>query len=156
MTLPTVAPISAADAHLLTEESDYDLYSWDRTATDEEWQNNHSGIDLQNGLGFLYANRDDIEMLFTATLRNSSEPVVVTLSYDEAEYGGWNLCGNPFPCEAYITTEAEGMTFYRLIDNQLELFEGAIAPMEGFFVKATAAGQTFTISREAPDRHVQP
>ncbi len=156
MTLPTVAPISAADAHLLTEESDYDLYSWDRTATDEEWQNNHSGIDLQNGLGFLYANRDDIEMLFTATLRNSSEPVVVTLSYDEAEYGGWNLCGNPFPCEAYITTEAEGMTFYRLVDNQLELFEGAISPMEGFFVKATAANQTFTISREAPDRHVQP
>ena len=156
MTLPTVAPISAADAHLLTEESDYDLYSWDRTATDEEWQNNHSGIDLQNGLGFLYANRDDIEMLFTATLRNSSEPVVVTLSYDEAEYGGWNLCGNPFPCEAYITTEAEGMTFYRLVDNQLELFEGAISPMEGFFVKATAANQTFTISREAPDKHVQP
>ena len=156
MTLPTAAPISAADAHLLTEESDYDLYSWDRTATDEEWQNNHSGIDLQNGLGFLYANRDDIEMLFTATLRNSSEPVVVTPSYDEAEYGGWNLCGNPFPCEAYITTEAEGMTFYRLVDNQLELFEGAISPMEGFFVKATAAGQTFTISREAPDKHVQP
>ena len=156
MTLPTAAPISAADAHLLTEESDYDLYSWDRTATDEEWQNNHSGIDLQNGVGFLYANRDDIEMLFTATLRNSSEPVVVTLSYDEAEYGGWNLCGNPFPCEAYITTEAEGMTFYRLVDNQLELFEGAISPMEGFFVKATAAGQTFTISREAPDKHVQP
>ena len=156
MTLPTVAPISAADAHLLTEESDYDLYSWDRTATDEEWQNNHSGIDLQNGVGFLYANRDDIEMLFTATLRNSSEPVVVTLSYDEAEYGGWNLCGNPFPCEAYITTEAEGMTFYRLVDNQLELFEGAISPMEGFFVKATAANQTFTISREAPDKHVQP
>ena len=156
MTLPTAAPISAADAHLLTEESDYDLYSWDRTATDEEWQNNHSGIDLQNGLGFLYANRDDIEMLFTATLRNSSEPVVVTPSYDEAEYGGWNLCGNPFPCEAYITTEAEGMTFYRLVDNQLELFEGAISPMEGFFVKATAANQTFTISREAPDRHVQP
>jgi len=156
MTLPTVAPISAADALLLTEESDYDLYSWDRTATDEEWQNNHSGIDLQNGVGFLYANRDDIEMLFTASLRNSSEPVVVTPSYDEAEYGGWNLCGNPFPCEAYITTEAEGMTFYRLVDNQLELFEGAISPMEGFFVKATAANQTFTISREAPAKHVQP
>ncbi len=150
MTLPTAAPISAADAGLLTEESDYDLYSWDRTATDEEWQNNHDGIDLQNGVGFLYANRDDMEMLFTATLRNSSEPVVVTPSYDEVEHGGWNLCGNPFPCEAYITTDAEGMAFYRLVDNQLELIEGAIAPLEAFFVKATAAGQIFTISREAP------
>ncbi len=150
MTLPIAVPVSAADAGLLTEESDYDLYSWDRTATDEEWQNNHDGIDLQNGVGFLYANRDDMEMLFTATLRNSSEPVVVTPSYDEVEHGGWNLCGNPFPCEAYITTDAEGMAFYRLVDNQLELIEGAIAPLEAFFVNATAAGQTFTISREAP------
>ena len=150
MALPTAAPISASDAGLITEESDYDLYGWDRTATDEEWQNNHDGIDLQNGIGFLYANRDDMEMNFTATLRNSNEPVVVTPAYDEVEHGGWNLCGNPFPCEAYISTDAEGITFYRLIDNTLVPIEGAIAPLEAFFVKATAAGQTFTISREAP------
>ena len=150
MALPTANPISAADAGLITEESGYDLYSWDRTATDEEWQNHHDGIDLQNGIGFLYSNRDDMEMSFTATLRNSSDPVVVTPSYDEVEHGGWNLCGNPFPCEAYITTDAEGMTFYRLVDNELVPIEGAIAPLEAFFVKATAAGQTFTISREAP------
>jgi hypothetical protein len=150
MSLPTTAPISAADAGLMTNESEYDLYSWDRTATDEEWQNNHDGIDLQNGMGYLYANRNDMEMSFTATLRNSGESVVVTASFDEVEHGGWNLYGNPFPCEAYITTDAEGMTFYRLIGNELVPITGAIAPMEGFFVKATAAGQTFTISREAP------
>ena len=150
MTLPIADPISAADAGLLTEESEYDLYSWDRTATDEEWQNNHNGIDMQNGAGYLYANQDDREMSFTATLRNSSESIVMTPAYDEVEHGGWNLYGNPFPCEAYITTDAEDMTFYRLVGNQLELIEGAIAPLEAFFVKATAAGQTFTISREAP------
>ena len=150
MTLPIADPVSAADAGLITEESEYDLYSWDRTATDEEWQNNHDGIDMQNGAGYLYANQDDMEMSFTATLRNSSESIVMTPAYDEVEHGGWNLYGNPFPCEAYITTDAEDMTFYRLIGNQLELIEGAIAPLEAFFVKATAAGQTFTISREAP------
>ena len=150
MTLPTAAPVAAADAGLITEESDFDLYSWDRTATDEEWQNNHDGIDLQNGVGFLYANRDDMEMSFTATLRNSGEPVVVTPAFDDVEHGGWNLCANPFPCEAYITTDAEGMTFYRLVDNELVPIEGAIAPLEAFFVNVTAAGQTFTISREAP------
>ena len=150
MTLPTAAPVAAADAGLITEESDFDLYTWDRTATDEEWQNNHDGIDLQNGVGFLYANRDDMEMSFTATLRNSGEPVVVAPAFDDVEHGGWNLCANPFPCEAYITTDAEGMTFYRLVDNELVPIEGAIAPLEAFFVKATAAGQTFTISREAP------
>ena len=150
MALPTAAPISATDAGLITEESDYDLYGWDRTATDEEWQNNHDGIDLQNGVGYLYSNRDDMEMSFTATLRNSSEPITLTAEYDDVEHGGWNLFGNPFPCEVYITTDAEGMTFYRLVDNELVPVEGAIAPLEGFFVKATAAGQTFTISREAP------
>jgi hypothetical protein len=150
MTLPIADPISAADAGLITEESEYDLYSWDRTATDEEWQNNHDGIDMQNGAGYLYANQDDMEMSFTATLRNSSESIVVTPAYDEVEHGGWNLYGNPFPCEAYITTDAEGMTFYRLIGSDFVPVTGAIAPMEGFFVKATAAGQTFTISREAP------
>ena len=151
MALPTTVPISAADAGLLTNESEYDLYSWDRTATDEEWHNNHDGIDLQNGMGYLYANRNDMEMSFTATLRNSGESVIVTPPFDEVEHGGWSLFGNPFPCEAYITTDAEGMTFYRLIGNELVPITGAIAPMEGFFVKATAAGQTFTISREAPE-----
>jgi hypothetical protein len=149
MTLPTAAPIAAADAGLITEESDFDLYGWNRTATDEEWQNNHDGIDLQNGVGFLYANRDDMELSFTATLQRSSLPITKTPAYDE-EHGGWNLYGNPFPCEAYITTDTEGLTFYRLVDNGWELIEGTIAPLEAFFVKATAAGQTFTISREAP------
>ena len=149
MTLPTAAPIAAADAGLMTEESDFDLYGWDRTATDEEWQNNHDSINLQNSVGFLYANRDDMELSFTATLQRSSLPITKTPAYDE-EHGGWNLFGNPFPCEAYITTDAEGLTFYRLIDNDLELIEDTIAPLEAFFVKATADGQTFTISREAP------
>ena len=151
MTLPTAAPISAADAGLITEESEYDLYSWDRTATDEEWHNNHDSLDIENGMGFLYANQDDMEMSFTATLRNSSESIIVTPSYDEVEHGGWNLYGNPFPCETYITTDAEDMTFYRLVGNELVPIDWAIAPMEAFFVKATAAGQTFTISREAPE-----
>ncbi len=151
MALPTANPISAADASLITEEGDYDLYSWDRTATDEEWQNNHEGIDLQNGVGYLYSNSNDMEMSFTATLRNSSESITLTAEYDDVEHGGWSLYGNPFPCEAYITTDAEGLTFYRLVDNELVPIEGAIAPLEAFFVKATAAEQTFTISREAPE-----
>ena len=156
MALPIVDPISAVDAGLITEESEYDLYSWDRTATDEEWHNNHDSLDIENGMGFLYANQDDREMSFTALLRNSSESIVATPAYDEVDHGGWNLYGNPFPCEVYITTEAEGMTFYRLIGNELVPIDWAIAPMEAFFVKATAAGQTFTISREAPEESKSP
>ena len=153
---PATDSISAADAGLVTTDSVYDLYSWNRTATYEEWHNYKEDMfSLSNGTGYLYANQGDMEMNITATLQRSNLPITMTPAYDE-EHSGWNLYGNPFPCEAYITTDAEGMTFYRLVDNQLELIEGAIAPMEGFFVKATASGQTFTISREAPAKHVQP
>ena len=152
ITAPTVSYWSAADYGLITADSLYDLYSWNRTATDEEWyntKNNSSDFYMYNGMGYLYANENDVEMSFTYPVKNSTEPVVMTPEYDEV-FKGWNLYGNPFPCDAYITTDAEGMTFYRLIGNELVPITGAIAPMEGFFVKATAAGQTFTISREAP------
>ena len=152
ITAPTVSYWSAADYGLITADNLYDLYSWNRTATDEEWyntKNNSSDFYMYNGMGYLYANENDVEMSFTYPVKNSTEPVVMTPEYDEV-FKGWNLYGNPFPCDAYITTDAEGMTFYRLIGNELVPITGAIAPMEGFFVKATAAGQTFTISREAP------
>jgi hypothetical protein len=146
--MPATTAVTAANAGLVTTDNEYDLYSWNRTATDEEWHNNHSGISMENGTGYLYANQGDVEMNITATLQRSSLPITMTPAYDE-EHGGWNLYGNPFPCEAYLSSD-DDVTFYRLIGNQFEPITGAIAPMEGFFVKATAAGQTFTISREAP------
>jgi hypothetical protein len=47
------------------------------------------------------------------------------------------------------------MAFYRLSGNTFVAATGAIHPMEGFFAQATATGQTFTISREAPAKHGQ-
>ena len=148
--MPATTAVTAANAGLVTTDSEYDLYSWNRTATDEEWHNNHSGISMENGTGYLYANQGDVEMNITATLQRSSLPITKTPAYDD-EHGGWSLYGNPFPCEAYLSSD-EGVTFYRLIGTDFVPITGAIAPMEGFFVKATAAGQTFTISREAPDK----
>ena len=146
--MPSVTAVTTANAGLITTDSEYDLYSWNRTATDEEWHNNHSGISMQNGTGYLYANEGNVEMNITSTLQRSSLPITKTPAYDE-EFGGWNLYGNPFPCEAYLSSN-DDVTFYRLVGNDFVPITGAIAPMEGFFVKATAAGQTFTISREAP------
>ena len=154
--IPTTDPITAADASLLTADNNYDLFGWDRTATNEEWHNYKKDMfPLSNGMGYLYANQGNREMNITATLRRSSLPVTLTPAYDE-EHGGWNLYGNPFPCEAYLSTDDEGMVFYRLVGNEFVLITGAIAPLEGFFVVATAANQTFTISREAPAKNVQP
>jgi hypothetical protein len=154
---PATDSITAANAGLITTQSDYDLYSWNRTATNTEWHNYKKNMfSLSNGTGYLYANHGNMEMNVTATLQRSSLPITMTPAYDE-EHGGWNLYGNPFPCEAYLSTDDEGMVFYRLVGNELfVLITGAIAPLEGFFVVATAANQTFTISREAPAKNVQP
>ena len=146
--MPATTAVTTANAGLITAQSNYDLYTWNRTATDEEWHYNHSGLSMANGTGYLYANEGDVEMNITATLQRSSLPITMTPAYDE-EHGGWNLYGNPFPCEAYLSSN-DDVTFYRLIGSDFVPVTGAIAPMEGFFVKATAAGQTFTISREAP------
>ena len=146
--MPATTAVTTANAGLITAQSNYDLYTWNRTATDEEWHYNHSGLSMANGTGYLYANEGDVEMNITATLQRSSLPITMTPAYDE-EHGGWNLYGNPFPCEVYLSSD-EDVTFYRLIGTDFVPITGAVAPMEGFFVKATAAGQTFTISREAP------
>jgi len=146
--VPTTTAITTANAGLITAQSNYDLYSWNRTATDEEWHYSHAGVSMANGQSYLYANLNDVEMSFTATLQRSGKPITMTPAYDD-EFGGWNLYGNPFPCEVYLSSD-EDVTFYRLVGNEFVPVTGAIAPMEGFFVKATAAGQTFTISREAP------
>ena len=152
ITAPTVSYWSAADYGLITADSLYDLYSWNRTATDEEWyntKNNSSDFYMYNGMGYLYANENDVEMSFTYPVKSSSEPMVMTPEYDEV-FKGWNLYGNPFPCDAYVSTEAEGMAFYRLSGNVFVAATGAIHPMEGFFAQAIDVNQTFSISREAP------
>ena len=146
--MPATTAVTTANAGLITAQSNYDLYTWNRTATDEEWHYNHSGLSMANGTGYLYANEGDVEMNITATLQRSSLPITMAPAYDE-EHGGWNLYGNPFPCEAYLSSN-DDVTFYRLVGSDFVPVTGAIAPMEGFFVKATAAGQTFTISREVP------
>ena len=155
---PTSAALNLANSGLITTvdgQATYDLYSWNRTAQDNEWRNyRNSTFSILNGTGYLYANLNDIEMSFTSNLLRSDLPINKTPDYD-ATAGGWNLYGNPFPCDAYLSTQAEGMAFYRLSGNTFVAATGAIAPMEGFFAQATATGQTFTISREAPAKHGQ-
>lgn len=121
---------------LTTNATDYDLYIFDQS-NETEWlnykQNHFTTID--NKTGYLYANKDDINIAFVGTLNNTNG--IVTIAYiDDQEHSGFNLVGNPFPCNATISRD-----FYRIV----ETLEGSkimiatdptIAPMEGIFVKA--------------------
>ena len=138
----------------------YDLYSWDYASVDglawrnyEYLTNQYNGrFNLINGQAYLYANRDDIEVTFTGTARANNVDEEMTTDFGSTQYSfnGWNLIGNPFVCDVYLNdaTSAD-MAFYRMNDggNGFVTATGAIHPMEGIFVQATAEGQTFKFSR---------
>ena len=135
---------------------DYDFYRFDAAASDGlEWRNYRtSTFDMTNGTGYLYANTDEVELNFMGTVKASNTPEIKMPSFAEGYFfDGWNLMGNPFTCNAYLNSDAEGMAFYRMNANGdgYEAATYAIHPMEDVFVQATAANQTFTIGREQPE-----
>ena len=151
MAIPVeAADVSPSEYGLITEDSDYDLYGWSRTSRDEEWQNYKGGsFNLSNGEGYLYANADSVVLSFMGTVKANNVAESRTPDYDSI-YGGWNLYGNPFACDAYLVGD---LGFYRMnaTGNEIEVATGAIHPTEAFFCAAEAADQTFVITREAPD-----
>ena len=149
LAIPVNATASPSEYGLISDESEYDLYGWSRTARDEEWQNyKDSNFILSNGEGYLYANADDVELSFTGIVKANNVAESRTPDYDSV-YGGWNLYGNPFVCDAYLVGD---LGFYRMnaTDDEIEVATGAIHSMEGFFCAVEEEGQTFVITREAP------
>lgn len=133
----------------------YDLYNW-IYSNDHEWQNfRNTTFALYNGTGYLYANSDDVELTFAGSIKANNVDEVKALNYASTnyEFNGWNLVGNPFMCNAYITNVNGEVAFYRMNENGdgFVTATGAIAPMEGIFVQATASGQSFTFTRTNPD-----
>ena len=139
----------------------YDLYSWSYSSSDGlEWRNYEtSSFSLYNGTGYLYANENNVELTFTGTVKANNEDEEKTPSYystnpDEYEFNGWQLFGNPFVCNAYLNDANENLAFYRMNPETGAGFivaTGAIAPMEGIFVQATATEQSFKFSRNQSD-----
>ena len=139
-------------ANLIT--NNYDLYLFDQYY-DLEWRNykNDEFTTLSNGIGYLYANSgEEGQTTYTINLSGELKPSntdkSVDLDYNNVVFAGWNLVGNPFACNAYI-----GQDFYRLGKDGVDATpaSGAIAPMEGIFVKATGTNQSVTFSRNEPE-----
>lgn len=145
------------------ESEDYDLYGFDQSKQ-EEWRNHKiepQTFGAQGGL--LYASHDDRTIEFvgtiTATATSQDQP---TLAYSaQAGMAGWNLIGNPFTSPGYLVS-SNLSDYYRLEDyvnanNELESHlvsysaTEAVAPMEGIFVQATGAGQTYYFKNSLRD-----
>ena len=138
---------------------DYDLYIFDESQPEKEWRNYETNpkpfTTFVNGVGYLYANAANQTISFAGELKPSNEPVNIDLNYTDGNlFAGWNLVGNPFACNAYLAdTVGMGKAFYRMNtagNGFVAVTSGTIAPMEGIFVKASAANQSFKFTRTAP------
>ena len=143
---PITGQLNIAESTNLSNAGEFDLYIFDQTNS-KEWlnykQNHFTTID--NKKGYLYAHKDGIDIEFAGTVNNTSGYVGLTYSSDHT-FSGYNLIGNPYPCNATITRE-----YYRIVEtaegSKLQLASSAIAPMEGILVKSSGTsdnGITFT------------
>lgn len=132
---------------------DYDLYRFNQEA-DLEWENYkaHTGdFSLVNGQGYLYASKDDVDIVFQGTF-NEDQTKTVELAYTASkQLAGWNLVGNPFPVDAYLNTSYYVMNDDGSAINPVAVSkEKSIDVCTGVMVKATAAGQSVVFSKTAP------
>ena len=131
----------------------YDLYKLDYEQ-ELEWRN-YKDVNflMKNGYGYLYANRDGVELSFAGPVAANNTQMHVNTNYGEGSLyplNGWTLVGNPFTCNAYISGSASDMAFFRMnpAGNGFIPVTGPVAPMEGVFVYTQTAGQAVTFSRE--------
>jgi hypothetical protein len=134
----------------------YDLYAFNYEYEGAEWRNfkDHTFL-MEVGRGFLYANRDGVELSFAGRIAANNNPTFIGSSYSQGatySFNGWKLAGNPFSCNAYITevSAPDCMAFYRMnpTGSGFIAATGAIAPMEGVFVHSTISGQGFGFTRD--------
>ena len=122
----------------------YDLYTFDQTE-ELEWRNQHENVAVAHKNGYLYANSGNVTLQFAGTVAASAE--ATPLDYEAGnDFTGFNLIGNPFPCNAYVESSylrmnAEG--------TALMAGSGAVAPCEAVFVEATDENQSVTFSKTA-------
>ncbi len=147
----STAPTTIDD--MLPTNGTYDLYQFNQSARDGEWQNyKANSFDLTNGQGYLYANTEEVNLIFKGEF-NEDETKEVNLVYDVGKpLAGWNLVGNPFPVNTYVNRSYYVMNEAGTAIEPIAVsMETAIAPCTGVMVKADNAGETVTFSKTMPE-----
>ena len=137
-------------------ETPYDLYRFDQSE-DLEWRNyeypeNTQDFMLVNGQGYLYANAEEVNLVFKGEF-NEDETKEVELAYDaNADFTGWNLVGNPFPVSAYADRSYYVMNEDGTAIEPVAVSMGTAIPFcTGMMVKADNTGETVTFGKTAPE-----
>ena len=133
--------VNPADVEGMTEGTTFDLYYFDQTE-DLEWRNYKTQtFNLVPGKGYLYAKQATTEseiFHFELTGTPYDGDGTIELDYTEGgDFAGWNLVGNPFGVEAYISDD-----YYVMNEDGTEIITGEnelVEPMQGVFVIADNA-----------------
>ena len=125
--------------------NNYDLYIFDQSEEGEEWRNFEANTfsTLNNKIGYLYANNGNTTIELVGNLAANVE--ATPLAYDEnADWKGFNLIGNPYPCNAYVDR-----SFYVLDGNGVRFIpgSGAIPPCSAILVEAQGANESVSFSK---------
>ena len=147
------APFGAVDASAVEglNTPNFDFYSFDQAAADgKEWINLRESVDqiqLQSGVGYLYANNTGTDLTFTGQpLDEESREIQLVYTEEEVDWPGWNLVGNPFEVSVYpdrpFYTMNEDRSGYASHSANDEL-----PAMCGAFVQATEVGQNVTMHK---------
>jgi hypothetical protein len=131
----------------------FDLYSFDQSGTDEngnarEWRNYKANeFSINSTTGYLYANSAETTLSFEGTLAGSGSTATLTLDAN-VDFSGFNLIGNPYPCNVNTTKP-----FYVLQYNDGEditsfvLGSNPIPPCAAILVQAQTDEETVSFSK---------
>ena len=132
---------------------EYDLYRFNQS-TAAEWENYKTHTDdffFENGTGYLYASQAEVTLAFAGTLNHESSKEVA-LSYDDnATLKGFNLVGNPFTCNAYLSNGEQYLEMNGDGSGFVLAESSIIPPMKGIFIEAAPDQDVVTFVTERPD-----
>ena len=140
----------------------YDLYYFDQDTDGygNEWinykgdaNNNMGDFDLEIGKGYLYANSDDVDLIFYGISATESTYPVQLKRNNNARFAGWNLVGNPYTDNAYFadnrdyyTMNSAATAFVPIGAEDARHIEAA----EGVFVIAEEDNEEVVFTTTAP------
>ena len=128
--------------NLIEPNNHYDLYRFNQSAA-SEWENykneDHADdFDLSMGVGYLYANANNVTLIFTGE-RYQNAVYYAPLEYDaDANLPGMTLVGNPYGHAANV----DRTEFYVMNEEGSEIIAGTsnvVEAMQGIFVEAADA-----------------
>ena len=151
--LASSMPPTAVYGLVAEPEKNFDLYRFNQSGENGEWENyknkvHTDGFVLENGKGYLYANKNDVTLTFAGAM-NMTASQEVELDYDgTANLSGWNLIGNPFTEDAYIDRPYYKMNTKGTDVEPVETFGATpVAAYSGIMVHAETSGESVTFTK---------